>query len=244
MQLANGSLGETTFVKSKDGYRAQVKREMDKTKFKTDPAFQRVRENNSEFGTATQVGKLLRYSINPLIPTGNDGRLVSRLIKAVMKVIKSDTVSPSGKRNFLDGNLKFVREFEINDSTVKRAFKYIIPAVINRVSGELSVVMPAFSPKAAIVAPAGVTHFELVSAGTELDVEGITYKTDTKSSGILPIDSTPLVVNQVNHVTGNSTHPLMIVFGVKFHEQESNGTIRPFHEGKEDALQIVVIDKP
>ena len=243
MQLANGSLGETTFVKSRDGYRAQVKKEMDKTRFKTDPAFQRVRENNSEFKRASQVAKLLRDSISPLIPIGNDGRLTSRLIKTLMKVIKSDTISPSGTRNFVDGNVKFLNGFEINDSTVRRALKYNVPGVINRLTGELSITMPPFIPKTAIVAPSGVTHFEIVSAGVELNIEPLSYKTESKTSGILPIDSTPFVVNHVNHVAATTTLPVMIVFGVKFHEREANGEIRAFHEGKEDTLQIVVIEK-
>ena len=232
MRLSSGSLGETTFVKSQEGYRAQEKRSLPPGKFKTDPAFQRVRENNSEFQSAAETAKLLRYSINPLVKTAHDGRTISRLVRAMMKVVKSDTVSAPGKRNFLDGDMTALKDFEFNANSLSvLAFANLVPFTINRVTGALTIDIPSFIPSAVIDAPAGATHFEIVTAG------------DSKTTGILPLNPTALVVNAAHTVAANSTLPLMLVFGIKFHEQTTDGHIRPFLKGIQDALKIVVVQK-
>ena len=44
-----GTIGGVTFYKSKDGYLAREKGGVDASRIKNDPAFQRTRENGSEF---------------------------------------------------------------------------------------------------------------------------------------------------------------------------------------------------
>ena len=244
LRLLGGSLGETTFLKSRDGYRAQEKKVLPKGKFQTDPAFEQVRETNARFSTAAKVGKLLRRSINPLVTLARDPRSASRLLHVMMTVLKADTVSPPGKQNFLDGNVGFLKNFQFNaGSTTDQAFGPTVLGTINRVTGELSISIPSFNPIGTVHMPGTATHFEIVTAGVELDIEGITFKADTKTAGILPYGATPLVVNDVHTLTANSTHPLMLVFGVRFYQLIS-GAMRPHNGGKENALKIVTIEKP
>jgi hypothetical protein len=215
-----------------------------KSRFKTDPAFQRVRENNSEFLTAAQAGGLLRDSINKYTRTTNDSRTVSRLVQAMRKVIKADTVSGPGLKNVLDGDVTFLRDFEFNvNSKTKKLFSDTVIGTINRVTGELTINQGSIIPTAQVFPPDGATHFEIVSAGVELDIEQKTYKTDNKTSGVLPYNNTPLVINAVHNVPANSTLPLMLVFGIQFHEI-NNGVLRPFLEGKMNSLKLVLIEKP
>jgi hypothetical protein len=47
-----GTIGDVSFYKSKDGYLAREKGGVDGDRIKNDPAFQRTRENGSEFGRA------------------------------------------------------------------------------------------------------------------------------------------------------------------------------------------------
>jgi len=51
-----GPIGDISFYKSKDGYLARSKGGVDKSRIKNDPAFQRTRENGSEFGRAGIAG--------------------------------------------------------------------------------------------------------------------------------------------------------------------------------------------
>jgi hypothetical protein len=52
-----GTIGDITFFKSKDGYIAREKSSISKERIQNDPAFQRTRENGAEFGRAGKAGK-------------------------------------------------------------------------------------------------------------------------------------------------------------------------------------------
>ena len=55
-----GTIGDITFYKSQDGYLAREKGGIDANRIASDPAFQRTRENGSEFGAAGKAGKMLK----------------------------------------------------------------------------------------------------------------------------------------------------------------------------------------
>ena len=98
-----GTIGDITFYKTQDGHLAREKGGIDASRIASDPAFQRTRENGSEFGRAGKAGKLLRTAFRPLLLNSADGRMVSRLTQAMVKVIQADTVSERGLRNVIDG---------------------------------------------------------------------------------------------------------------------------------------------
>ena len=52
-----GTIGDITFYKTKDGYLVKEKSAVEGNRIASDPAFQRTRENNSEFGRAGKAGK-------------------------------------------------------------------------------------------------------------------------------------------------------------------------------------------
>ena len=53
-----GTIGDITFYKTQDGHLAREKGGVDASRIKNDPAFQRTRENGSEFGRAGKAGKV------------------------------------------------------------------------------------------------------------------------------------------------------------------------------------------
>lgn len=74
-----GTIGDITFYKTQDGHLAREKCGIDASRIASDPAFQRTRENGSEFGRAGKAGKVLRTSLRGLLLNSADGRMVSRL---------------------------------------------------------------------------------------------------------------------------------------------------------------------
>jgi hypothetical protein len=62
-----GTIGDITFYKTQDGHLAREKGGIDASRIKTDPAFQRTRENGSEFGRAGKAGKVLRTALTRVI---------------------------------------------------------------------------------------------------------------------------------------------------------------------------------
>ena len=237
-----GTIGNITFYKSKDGFMAREKGNLDANRIATDPAFQRTRENGAEFGRAGKAGKYLRTALRSLLQNVSDSRMIARLVKEMMRVIKADETNPRGFRNVIDGEAELLKGFEFNaNSKLGTTLFAPFTGTINRVTGELAVMIPSFLPGNMIAAPSGTTHFKIVSAGAEIDFELGTYKTDEKATAALPWDSVGTgAINLVNIVTANSTKPLFVVLGIEFY-QEVNGTMYSLKNGVFNALSLVEV---
>jgi hypothetical protein len=73
-----GTIRDISFYKTSDGHLAREKGGIGKSRIANDPAFQRTRENGSEFGRAGKGGKLVRSAIRILLLNAKDKRVVSR----------------------------------------------------------------------------------------------------------------------------------------------------------------------
>ena len=114
--------------------------------------------------------------------------------------------------------------------------------MIDRVAGTLVVNVPSFIPANMVAAPAGATHFKIISAGSAVDFELETFEVDTNESAVLPWDSTATaVINLSNAVTPNSTQPLFLALGIEFY-QEVNGVNYPLKNGSYNALALVGVN--
>lgn len=238
----DGTIGDITFYKSKDGYLAREKGGVPADRIRNDPAFQRTRENGSEFGRAGKSGKVLRNSIRALLQNSSDSRMVSRLTQQMVKVIQMDETNPRGQRNVIDGEAELIQGFDFNINGKLGNTLYVpINSTLDRVTGAATVDIAAFTPSVDIAAPGGTTHFKLVSAGMEIDFENETFNTASSETAILPWDNVQsAAVNLDNALTANSTKPLFLVLGVEFY-QEVNGEKYPLKNGAFNALQVIKV---
>lgn len=238
-----GTIGGMTFYKTAaDGHLVREKGGVEKERIMNDPAFQRTRENGAEFGRAGIAGKTLRLALRTLLINSADGRLTSRLLKAMVEVIQADTTSERGERNVIDGEAELLTGFEFNIRG-KLGTSLFAPytAAIDRVGGELTVDMPSFIPSVMLNAPSGTTHFKIISGGAEIDFEAETFTVETSSSAILPWNATATAaIAQTNQVTAASTKPLFLALGLEFY-QEVNGTMYPLKNGAFNPLALVKV---
>jgi hypothetical protein len=237
-----GTIGDITFYKTKDGHLAREKGGIEASRIKNDPAFQRTRENGSEFGRAGTAGKILRTSLRSLLINSADGRMVSRLTQAMVKVIQADMISVRGLRNVIDGEAELLTGFEFNIRG-KLGTSLFAPfvAVIDRASGAISVDLDSFIPANMIAAPSGTTHYKIISAGAEIDFEAETFVEAHSETAILPWDAVATVpISQVNAVTPGSTKPLFLALGVEFY-QEVNGQMYALKNGAYNPLALVQV---
>lgn len=239
----DGTIGDITFYKSRDGYLAREKGGVPAERIANDPAFQRTRENGAEFGRAGKAGKVLRTSLRALLQNTSDARMVSRLTQEMVKVIHEDMVNPRGLRNVIDGESELLTGFDFNiNGKLGRTIYAPYTTTIDRVTGSLSVNVPSYVPLNMIAAPGGTTHYKVISAGAEIDFENETYVASTSESAILPWDATATaVLNLANAVTANSTHPLFLALGIEFY-QEVNGQMYTLKNGAYNALSLVKVD--
>ncbi len=239
----DGTIGGITFYKTtEDGYLAREKGGVSADKIANDPNFQRTRENGEEFGRAGKAGKLLRNAIRAMLQNASDSRMVSRLTAEMVKVIQEDVTNARGLRNVIDGEAELLEGFEFNISGKLGTTIYApFTTTIDRVAGTLTANIPVFVPINMIAAPGGSTHFKIVSTGAEIDFENETFVMDAQTTAVLPWDATATaVINLVNAVTANSTHPLFLALGIEFY-QEVNGQMYPLKNGAYNALALVKV---
>jgi hypothetical protein len=237
-----GTIGDITFYKTKDGHLAREKGGVDASRIANDPAFQRTRENGSEFGRAGKAGKTLRTALRTLLLNSADSRMVSRLTQRMVKVIQADLTNERGLRNVIDGEAELLVGFEFNIGG-KLGTTLFVPFVggIDRVSGAITVDLDSFIPANMVAAPSGTTHFKIISAGAEIDFEAEVFVTATSETDILPWDMAATVaINHLNAVTPNSTKPLFLALGVEFY-QEVNGRMYPLKNGSYNPLALVQV---
>jgi len=238
-----GTIGDITFYKTQDGHLAREKGGIDAKRIASDPAFQRTRENGSEFGRAGKAGKVLRSAVRALLLNSADSRMVSRLTKAMVKVIQADMVSIRGLRNVIDGEIDLLLGFEFN-LRGKLGTSLFAPylGAIDRATGLVTVNVDSFIPSNSIAAPGGTTHYKITSMAAEIDFEAEIFHEMHSESAILPWDSVLTApINLINNLPAASTKPLFLVLGVEFF-QEINGQMYPLKNGSFNPLAIVKVD--
>ena len=237
-----GTVGGITFYKTQDGHLAREKGGVDASRIKNDPAFQRTRENGSELGRAGTAGRVLRTSIRGLLLNSADNRMVSRLTQKFTQVIQADATSIRGERNVIDGEAELLDGFEFNIRGKLGTSLYapFVPT-IDRVTGQIKVVIPSFIPANMIAAPSGTTHYKIISAGVEIDFATEIYVAPTSASAVLPWGVAPsTALTQTNTVTPASTKPLFLMLGIEFF-QLVNGTMYPLKNGAFNPLAIAKV---
>lgn len=238
-----GTIGGITFYKTADGDLAREKGGVDANRIANDPAFQRTRENGSEFGRAGKGGKLVRNAIRVLLQNAKDKRVVSRLTTDLLKVVKTDTSNERGLRTIQDGDMSLLAgfEFNINGKLGSTMFAPYTNAY-DRVSGAVSLDIAAFAPLVRIAAPAGTTHFKVVMGAAELDFANEVSVFDSSETTILPYDgANTAAIALTASLTADSTLPVIQVMGIEFY-QEVNGQMYSLKNGAYNALSIVKID--
>jgi hypothetical protein len=237
-----GTIGDITFQKTRDGYLAREKGGVSASRIANDPAFIRTRENGAEFGRAGKAGKALRNALRQLLQNASDRRVVSRLTREMMRVIQTDAVNARGERLVTAGEMEFLEGFDFNiNGKLGNTLYAPFTATINRVAGTVDLALAPFVPAAMIAAPGGTTHFRIFAAGAEVDFETGTSLSQVSDSGIMPFDNQATAAISLSHaLTANSTQALFAVLGIEF-LQDVNGVKYRLKNGAFNAMAIVKV---
>ncbi|MDP2693088.1 MAG: hypothetical protein Q8O88_05625 [bacterium] len=238
-----GTIDDIAFYKTTDGHLARAKGGVDRNKILHSAAFARTRENNSEFGRAGQGGKLIRSALRSLMQNAKDRRVVSRLTTLLLAIIKTDPVNARGQRNLDEGNLDLLQDFDFNiNGKLGTTFFGLFTPAFDRVSGDATIAVDAFSATERIAAPSGTTHYKLAIGATELDFVNKTFVYSEMDMGVLPYDNSEVLASTLTaSVTPNSTFPVLTVLGIEFY-QEVNGEFYSLKNGAFNALGVVDVD--
>ena len=235
-----GKIGDISFYKSKDGYLAREKGGVEANRIKTDPAFERTRENGAEFGSSASSGKLLRDSIRTMMQNASDNRVTSRLTKVMTEIKNMDTTSARGERNVgvgitVTAAKNLLNGFNFNNKAILGAILFHSYA-LDAATGEIT--LDDFIPVNDLSAPSGATNVALRGAWAKVDFSTGEYDVQESNVLNLPIDSTStnVILTPVAAPTGTGTdiYFLMIEFF-----QEVNGNQYTLKNGSFNSLSII-----
>jgi len=235
-----GTIGDITFYKSKDGMLAKAKGGVDGERIRKDQAFARTRENGNEFVRAVRGGKLLRNVFRPLIKSAADGRMVSRLTKQMVAVVKADAMNLRGERNVLDGELEMLVGFDFNEAvTLGDVFRAPFTNMIVRADQSAVLTVLSFSALETILAPQGATHAQLIIGFAAIDFEGGVFEAIESRSEFIDVKAVrvPDLILSAG-LLDVGTRPLFLLVGIEFF-QMVNGNYYSLTDSNHNALTIV-----
>jgi hypothetical protein len=206
----DGKIGGISFYRADGVDLAKVANGPSKDKIQNDPSFVRTRENNVEFGGSATAAKSLRMALVSVIQAMSDPRLTSRLTK-LFKEINAKSIGTRGQRPVtLSANRVMMENFEFDaGSSFSSVFNAPYSFSNNAARLQGTVTVPNFMPSSFIPAPAGATHFRLVSAiGV---VSDYIYNTATGS-----YDPTDPTINGLNTVAYGAMTALNVAAPVTF----------------------------
>lgn len=160
-----GTIGGVTFYKSEGEDLARIANGPNKERIENDPAYQRTRENNKEFGGSANASKALRTAFSSSLHTMADSKLTSRLTR-IFKAINAKGEGIRGQRPvMISANRSMLLNLEFNKKTVFSSI-FSAPFTVTPAASRngVSVEVPAFDPNVYISAPAGATHFRIIVA--------------------------------------------------------------------------------
>ena len=239
-----GSIGDVSFYKTQDGYLAREKGGVDGERIKNDPAFQRTRENGSEFGRAGKAGRTLRTALRLMLQTASDRRVSARLTREMVKVVKADTDNVRGERKVENGDLSILQGFDFNINGKLRATLYAQYGItLDRDAGNAEVALKDFIPSKNISFPSGTTHMKFHAGVAEINFETEDFIIAQDESALLPVNDEVIAGLTLSPaLTAGTEDIIFLVLGIEF-LQEVNGNMYPLKNGAYNPLTIIMIDK-
>lgn len=213
-----GKVDNLIFYRSKYGILMRRKGTLNKERIRTDPRFEKTRENLAEFSRNAKYGKLIRYAFRNLLKYAQDGDTVSRMSSILFKIMKSDVTSLRGERQLQFGDISLLNGFEFNNSVkVAEVIKAKFSTSIDKDSGLVSVTIPSFIPVKGINAPGDATHFKLMMGVGEFDFKNLSENNVEAVTRELPVNGelTGDISLSVKLSTG-SGGVMLVVLGIEF----------------------------
>jgi hypothetical protein len=113
----NGSLGDLVFYNLNGKNIVRKKSGFNKNSFKKSASYEKVRQNSSEFGHCSKIGKIIRQCLEVYIKECDDALLYQRFAKLMTEIKDLDVISEKGKRSVRNGletelGFQFLKKFK------------------------------------------------------------------------------------------------------------------------------------
>lgn len=213
-------------------------------RIKTDPAFERTRENMAEFGRAGKAAKLLRTIFRDVTINAKDRVTQARLAKVTSRIVTTDPVNERGARTVSNGDLQQLQNFHFNARAgISDSLFVRCPVSFNRTTGEAIINIPSFVPRNMVQQARGTTHFRIVAAAASINFDTGQYEYAMQGTAELPYTTDPTQAATLTlALPPNSTDTVVAVLGIEYY-QKVNSRSYALKSGDHNATSIVLVDK-
>jgi hypothetical protein len=203
---------------------------------KTQANYVRTRENASQFGYCSRVGKVLRMALLPFVRKIRTPYLHNHVVVLLNQIANFDNVSLRGAKTLKlglesDGGKALLQGFDFNKEL---SFKKIFPVAYNVSLAEGRFVVPVFK-MSQLSFPAGATHIGLQFMMLRFDFESLDYRLQTSEVCYLSKTDREASCELVTNTVDGSGSLLGLVFASFY--QETNGEQYAF-----EACALSVVD--
>ena len=113
----NGTVGDLVFYNLNGKNVVRKKSGFNKNAFKKSASYEKVRQNSSEFGHCSKIGKVFRQCLESYIKECDDALLYQKFAKLMTEIKDLDIISDKGKRNVKNGiatnaGLQMLKDFQ------------------------------------------------------------------------------------------------------------------------------------
>lgn len=115
-----GAVGDLVFYNLNGKNIVRKKSGFNKTAFKKSPTYEKVRQNSSEFGHCSKIGKAIRMALEKFIKESGDPLLYQKFARLMTEIKDLDTISERGKRTVKNGLVtekgkSLLKDFQFGD---------------------------------------------------------------------------------------------------------------------------------
>ncbi|OQP48055.1 hypothetical protein A4H97_29930 [Niastella yeongjuensis] len=214
-------------------------------RIKNASAFDRTRENNAEFKTASKAATLLRTIFKEVTSIAKDRITYARLLEVILTIVKTDPINERGERTVNAGDFKELKDFQFNERAGITSSLFVrCPMSFNRVSGEVVVNIPVFVPRNMVERARGMTHYRIVAAAAAVNFDTEAYDYAMQGTNELPYNSDPTQAATLTMaLPAASTNIVIAMLGIEYYQQV-NARSYPLKSGLRNAATILLVDKP
>lgn len=159
---------------------------VNKKRVMKDPAFERTRENMTDFSRAGNANKLLRRALREFARDHSDRYVSGRLTKRMAAIVYSDVVSVRGERVLTKKALPMLTGFNFNrNCSLSDSLYAHFEVTVDRANGRIDLHFPFFYAATMVNLVADASIIQLQACATSIDFKNQeTYFTEAATAHI------------------------------------------------------------
>ncbi|MFC3197859.1 hypothetical protein ACFOET_09565 [Parapedobacter deserti] len=245
--ILEGQIGNLSFYRSNGKPQVRQHSGVSKDRITKDPRFARTRENNLEFGRASNAAKLIRVAVRRSLGDRyelfKDPGMVNRLSTRMGAIIRADVEHERGNRIVQVGNLGMLSGFGFTSTAALKDVLLVPPRYVCQWDkGIVELALPGLRPDAAMAAPrdAVLCSFHVTALSFNESYEWLPIA--AQHHELLSLDYRGMPPQSFSlELPGAPSDALIICFGISFYKTIGGYPV-PIIESGRNVLEVIGVE--